>query len=192
MALTDQIFELFHSRGHDAYFGEDVSQLEHALQAAALAQQSNASPALIVAALLHDIGHMIHGLPEDIASEGVDGLHEAAGANWLAKYFSPEVTEPIRLHVDAKRYLCYADPSYRAQLSPSSIQSLALQGGPCSAGEARAFESTPFFADAVSLRRWDDAAKIPGLAVPSLDHYRTLLDTLSERPTAHNLRPRTL
>ena len=176
MNIAEQIFELFKTRGHDAYFGEGVSQQEHALQAAWMAEQSKATPALVVAALLHDIGHLIHGLPEDIADQGVDGYHEAAGADWLGSYFGPEVTEPIRLHVDAKRYLCYSDATYRALLSPSSEQSLALQGGPCTPDQARILESNPFFEGAVMLRRWDDAAKIPGLKVPELDHYGSLIN----------------
>jgi [1-hydroxy-2-(trimethylamino)ethyl]phosphonate dioxygenase len=179
MHITNQIFELFRTRGHDAYFGEGVSQQEHALQAAALAEQSKASPALVVAALLHDIGHLIHGLPEDIAGKGVDGYHEAAGADWLDGYFGPEVTEPIRLHVDAKRYLCYSDPGYSARLSSASIESLALQGGPCTVPEARAFEANPYFEAAILLRQWDDAAKVPGLGVPNVEHYRNLIQLLT-------------
>jgi len=178
MNVTDQIFELFRLRGSDAYLGEDVSQSEHALQAAWLAEQSGASPALIVAALFHDIGHLIHGLPEDIADQGIDGFHEAAGADWLLEYFAPEVTEPIRLHVEAKRYLCYADAGYRALLSPASLRSLALQGGPCTAEEARALQANPFLQDAISIRRWDDAAKVPGLQVPSFDHYRAVIESV--------------
>jgi [1-hydroxy-2-(trimethylamino)ethyl]phosphonate dioxygenase len=178
MNITEQILELFESRGHDAYFGEGVSQQEHALQTAALAEQSNAPAPLIVAALLHDIGHLIHGLPENIAAQGVDGYHETAGANWLGRNFGPEVTEPIRLHVDAKRYLCYSDATYQALLSPASQESLALQGGPYTPEEARTFESNPFFEGAVRLRRWDDTAKVPGLAVPELDHYNNLIQSL--------------
>jgi [1-hydroxy-2-(trimethylamino)ethyl]phosphonate dioxygenase len=178
MNVTNTIFELFEKRGHDAYFGEGVSQQEHALQAASLAENSDARPALVVAALLHDIGYLIHGLPEDIADQGVDGYHEAAGAAWLGTHFGPEVTEPIRLHVDAKRYLCATDPAYRALLSPSSQQSLELQGGPASPAEARALEANPFFSGAVLLRRWDDAAKIPGLIVPGFEHYRILIDSV--------------
>jgi [1-hydroxy-2-(trimethylamino)ethyl]phosphonate dioxygenase len=177
MTVTDEIFELFKKRGNDAYFGEDVSQEEHALQAAWLAEKSQAPPALVVAALLHDVGHLIHGLPEDIADQGIDGLHQAAGAAWLAKHFGPEVTEPVRLHVDAKRYLCHADATYRALLSASSQQSLALQGGPCSEEEAKTLAANPYFKGAVMLRRWDDAAKVPGLEVPKLDHYRKLIDS---------------
>jgi len=177
--IADRIFQLFQTRGAEAYFGEGVSQLEHALQAAYFAEQANASPALVLAALLHDIGHLIHGLPEDIADQGIDGHHEAAGAAWLSEYYPPEVTEPIRLHVDAKRYLCFADANYRAQLSLSSIQSLALQGGPYTAAEARRFEANPFFQAAVSLRRWDEAAKVPALPVPPLNHYRDLTISLA-------------
>jgi phosphonate degradation associated HDIG domain protein len=177
MNVADQIFELFEARGSNAYFGEKLSQLEHALQTAWLAERARSSQALIVAALLHDIGHLIHSLPEDIADQGIDGLHEALGADWLAKYFGPEVTEPVRLHVEAKRYLCFAEASYRALLSTSSLQSLALQGGPCTASEARALETNPFLCDAISIRRWDDAAKTAGLMVPSLDHYRAVIES---------------
>jgi len=108
----------------------------------------------------------------------VDGYHEAAGAAWLGAHFGPEVTEPIRLHVDAKRYLCATDPAYQAMLSPSSIQSLALQGGPAKPEEVQALEANPFFAGAVLLRRWDDAAKVPGLAVPDFEHYRRVINAL--------------
>jgi phosphonate degradation associated HDIG domain protein len=178
MNVSSEIFELFQTRGQEAYFGEGVSQREHALQAAWMAENSKARPALVVAALLHDIGHLIHGLPEDIADQGVDGYHEAAGAGWLGTHFGPEVTEPIRLHVDAKRYLCATDPAYRAMLSPTSVQSLALQGGPMDAAEARSWEANPFFAEAVMLRRWDDAAKVPGLRVPDFKHYTNLINSL--------------
>jgi len=179
MNVTGEIFELFHTRGQSAYFGEGVSQIEHALQAAWLAKRSKPAHALIVAALLHDIGHLIHGLPENIADQGIDGSHETAGGAWLARHFGPAVTEPIRLHVNAKRYLCYSDASYGARLSLASQQSLALQGGPCTPEEAHELEMNPFFRDALSLRRWDDAAKIPGLVVPSLDHYRYLIENLA-------------
>ena len=179
MNATAQIIKLFQTRGHDAYFGEGVSQLEHALQCAWFAERSGASPPLVVSALLHDIGHLIHGLPEDIADQGIDGFHETAGANWLATYFGPAVTEPIRLHVAAKRYLCCVDATYRARLSNTSLQSLALQGGPLTADSARVFEANPFFRDALSLRRWDDIAKVPGLAVNGLDHYRDLVESLA-------------
>ncbi len=175
MDVIQEIFRIFAERGESAYFGEPVSQQEHALQAAVMARQSGASNALCVAALLHDMGHLIHGESETIADEGIDARHEAAGQAWLSKWFGPEVTEPVRLHVDAKRYLCRVEPEYLAQLSPASVQSLALQGGPFSLAEAEKFESNAVFAGAVELRRWDDAAKIPGMKTSPLEDYRDAL-----------------
>jgi phosphonate degradation associated HDIG domain protein len=175
MNIVDEICDLFATKGHAAYVGEPVSQLEHALQAAHHAEQASASDALVVAALLHDIGHLIHKLPEDAADHGVDTRHEQLGQAWLARYFGPEVTEPIRLHVPAKRYLCATDAEYLGQLSPASVQSLRLQGGPLSSGELHEFEQNPHYREAVALRRWDDLAKVPGMRVAGLDHYRARL-----------------
>lgn len=165
-------------RGGGAYFGEAVSQLEHALQAAWFATRANSAPALVAAALLHDIGHLLHGLPENVADQGVDTRHEEAGYAWLLSRFGPAVADPVRLHVAAKRYLCHVDPDYYARLSPASVQSLTLQGGSFSEEEAHEFERLAWYRDAVQLRRWDDAAKRPGFAVPSLDEYCALLDAL--------------
>jgi phosphonate degradation associated HDIG domain protein len=176
MTVVDEIVRLFENHGKAAYLGEPVSQEEHALQAAFLAEQERAPNHLIAAALLHDIGHLIHGLPEDIADRGIDGRHEVAGEAFLRKAFGPDVSEPVRLHVDAKRYLCSSDPHYLSQLSPASVQSLRLQGGPFSPAESAAFEKNPHAADAVRLRRWDDEAKIPGLDVPGVEHYRPVLE----------------
>jgi [1-hydroxy-2-(trimethylamino)ethyl]phosphonate dioxygenase len=173
--IVDEVCELFATKGHAAYVGEPVSQLEHALQAAYFAEQESASDALVVAALLHDIGHLVHKLPEDAADHGIDTRHEQLGQAWLGRYCGPEVTEPIRLHVPAKRYLCATDPEYLAQLSPASVQSLGLQGGPFTPAELSEFESNPFYREAVTLRRWDDLAKVPNLPVPDLDHYRPKL-----------------
>jgi gamma-butyrobetaine dioxygenase len=170
-------------RGGDAYFGEPVSQLEHATQAAWFASQATSPPALVAAALLHDIGHLLHDRGENVADAGIDTCHEEAGYAWLLARFGPAVAEPVRLHVAAKRYLCAVDPAYFALLSPASVQSLALQGGPFTEEQAREFERRPWYREAVQLRRWDDAAKQPGLAVPLLEEYRTLLDTL---PAAGN------
>ena len=160
----------FARRGRDHY-GEGVSQQEHALQAAWQAEREGASPALIVAALLHDIGHLLHDLPEDIADQDVDTEHESLGSAWLSQYFGPEVSEPVRLHVAAKRYLCAAEPGYLDQLSAASQQSLALQGGPLDAAAAAAFRAAPGAEAAIRLRRWDDEAKIVGLATPDLAHF---------------------
>jgi phosphonate degradation associated HDIG domain protein len=182
MTVIDEIVRLFETHGKSAYLGEPVSQEEHALQAAHLAEQEGAPPHLIAAALLHDIGHLVHGLPEDIADHGIDGRHEVAAEAFLRKAFGPAVSEPVRLHVDAKRYLCSADPLYLAQLSPASVQSLHLQGGPFSPEESTAFEENPHARDAVRLRRWDDEAKIPGLAVPPVEHYRPILEAVADHP----------
>jgi phosphonate degradation associated HDIG domain protein len=176
MKIVDEVCELFTTKGHAAYVGEPVSQLEHALQSAYHAEREGATDALVVAALLHDIGHLVHKLPEDAADHGIDTRHEHLGQAWLRRYCGPEVTEPIRLHVPAKRYLCATDPSYLAQLSPASQQSLALQGGPFTSDEVAEFEENPHFKQAVSLRRWDDLAKVPGMQVPPFDHYRPQLE----------------
>jgi [1-hydroxy-2-(trimethylamino)ethyl]phosphonate dioxygenase len=177
--IVDEIIELFARRGDDAYFGEPVSQLEHALQTAFQAEQEGAPDDLIAAALLHDTGHLIHKLPEDIADRGVDGRHEYIGAKWLARYFPPSVTEPIRLHVAAKRYLCAVDAEYKRRLSPASIQSLALQGGPMSADEIREFEASAYAREAAWLRQWDDLAKVVELKTPELSQYQSLLERLA-------------
>jgi phosphonate degradation associated HDIG domain protein len=177
-AVADAIVALLRDHGDAAYFGEPVSQRAHALQCAALAAREGAAPSLVGAALLHDIGHLLHGLGESIADEGVDARHEDAGHDWLTRHFSDDVTEPVRLHVDAKRYLCAVDPAYAAALSPASQQSLALQGGPFTKSQVLAFADLPFAAEATRLRRWDDAAKIDGLDVPDVEHYRALLTSL--------------
>ena len=173
-SIIDQIFATFHVHG-DRDYGESVSVIDHSLQAASAAEQDGASPTLVAAAVLHDYGHLIHDLPEDIAAQGIDSLHEQLGAAFLAAYFGAAVVEPVRLHVAAKRYLCAVDPSYLAELSPASAQSLRLQGGPFDAAEIVAFEAEPHFFDVVRLRRYDDIAKKPGAWTPDLEHYRGAL-----------------
>ena len=174
MNPTDQIRDLFSERGHLAY-GEGVSELQHALQAASLAQKDNAPNSLIVAALLHDIGHLLHGLSEDVAEQGIDGHHERIGEKWLEKYFGPEVSQPVRLHVAAKRYQSTVNPGYLAQLSPASVKSFILQGDKMNEDEISAFEKNPFFKEALQLRTWDDHAKDPEMKTPLLEHYLPLV-----------------
>jgi phosphonate degradation associated HDIG domain protein len=176
VSAIEIILALFEERGSAAYVGEAVSQREHALQAAWAAERDGASPALIAAALLHDVGHLLHDLPEDCALDGIDSRHEERGRAWLAAHFGPAVTEPIRLHVAAKRYLCATNAAYRDALSPASVRSLQLQGGAFTPEEAAEFIRQPFAAEAVALRRWDDAAKVPGLSVPGLGHFRPRLE----------------
>jgi len=174
--LLDRLDRLFADRGGAEYHGEAVSQLEHAMQSAALAEAAGSPSAWVAAALLHDVGHMIHGHGEGCAERGIDDRHEELGVRFLAKAFGPEVTEPIRLHVAAKRYLCAAEPDYFGRLSAASVRSLELQGGPMSAGEVEQFEANPHHAAAVAVRRWDDAAKVPGLPTPPFAHFRKDLE----------------
>jgi [1-hydroxy-2-(trimethylamino)ethyl]phosphonate dioxygenase len=181
MKVVEEIMDLFAKKGAAAYHGEDVSQEEHALQAAELAEREGAPDRMVVAALLHDIGHLLDGQDEDLALRGVDGRHEEAGCVWLARHFGPEVTEPIRLHVDAKRYLCAVNPSYFDGLSPASQLSLKLQGGPMTPEERAEFEGNAYHRDAVRLRHWDDTAKVPGLPVPGPSHYRDRLEAVMSR-----------
>ena len=171
--IIDKVLRLFSERGDSSYGGEAVTQREHALQAAHFARQSGATSALVVAALLHDIGHLLHHLPDDAPDHGVDDRHEQLGATWLSHWFGPQVSEPVRLHVAAKRYLCAAELEYSRQLSGPSLISLQLQGGPMSAEEMDMFRASSYFAGAVSLRRWDEAAKVPEMRVAAIEEYVT-------------------
>jgi len=172
---------LFERLGHRAYSGEPVTQLEHALQSAALAQADGAAEPLVAAALLHDIGHLVNDLGESPSERGIDDLHQFHGAKCLRPLFDRDVTEPIRLHVQAKRFLCAVRPGYLEVLSPDSQRSLRLQGGVYSAAQAEAFGQTAFAADAVRLRLWDDTAKVAGLATPALSNYLPLLARCARR-----------
>ncbi len=169
--LRQELLEIFVGRATKRYGLSEINQLQHALQAAALAESDGAAPATVLASLLHDVGHMIHGLGEDPASRGVDDVHEELGAAWLAKRFGPEVSEPVRLHVAAKRYLCTVESDYFGKLSPDSVRSLGLQGGPMSADEVEEFRRIPLYAEAVRLRRFDEAAKDPRATTPDFDHF---------------------
>ncbi len=177
MSVADEVVALYEARGAGAYFGERVSMTEHGLQAAWFAQNEGAPEPLIIAALLHDIGHLLEVVPDDLADWTSDARHEEVGARWLAARFGPEVSEPVRLHVPAKRYLCATDPDYLRQLSSASVHTLKLQGGPMSVEETRAFEREPHYREAVRVRRWDDQGKVAGLRTPPLAAYLPMLDT---------------
>ncbi len=181
MNVTDEILAIFHERGASAYFGESVSMTEHALQAAYFAQMAGAPAALVVAALLHDIGHLIDDVPGDIAAWTLDAHHERVGSRWLAKRFPADVSEPVRLHVPAKRYLLATDAEYFAKLSPASVITLKLQGGPMAEHEVARFETERFHREAVCVRQWDDQGKVTGLKTPGLGDYSTLIEGLSGR-----------
>jgi len=169
-AILNEIEAIFTANGDNRY-SEAVTQREHALQAARQAEGAGSASPLITAALLHDIGHMLHKFGPEPAAQGIDDKHEDIGAGWLAKRFGPAVSEPVRLHVDAKRYLCAVEPDYFDALSPASVRSLELQGGLMLAEELEAFENGPDFSAAVALRRWDEGAKISGAHTPDFAYY---------------------
>lgn len=173
--IADAIMRLFEHRGSSRY-DEVVTQTEHAAQTAGHAMAAGADRAAIAAAFLHDIGHLLMG--EDEGNDDVfktDRHHEEVGARFLANWFGPDVTGPVRLHVPAKRYLCAIDPAYHAGLSAGSVRSLELQGGPMTTEETESFASDSNAASAVDLRRWDDLGKDPGAPAPSMESLRTLL-----------------
>jgi phosphonate degradation associated HDIG domain protein len=178
MSLTlNEVVDLLQRRGHQQYGMEAISQLEHALQCADMAEQAGETPETIVAALLHDMGHLLaaerDGQSEHDTSK--DDLHQYIALPFLRTLFPDAVLEPIRLHVDAKRYLCLMDSGYWAELSPASKHSLEQQGGVFSEQQAEVFMQQNFAAEAVRLRRYDDLAKVPAKVVPHLSHYAVYL-----------------
>jgi phosphonate degradation associated HDIG domain protein len=178
--VIDDLLALLESPAARRAYDERVSQVAHALQCADLATAAGAGDALVAAALLHDVGHLLDTGTAHVGTEA-DDRHEATGARHLRERFGPEVTAPIALHVAAKRYLCATDPAYLAALSDGSRHSLALQGGPMTADEVTAFEARPHWEAAVRLRRWDDQAKVPGLATSAVADHRPLLERLARR-----------
>jgi phosphonate degradation associated HDIG domain protein len=181
MSIATETLALFARRGADTYFGERVSISEHMRQAAHFAQQEDAPAALVLAALLHDIGHLLEDVPDSLSDWTTDAHHEEVGSRWLAERFASEVADPVRLHVAAKRYLCATEPAYFARLSEASVHTLSLQGGPMSTDEVAAFERQRFFREAIRVRRWDDQGKVVGLATPPLDHHRSLIEAQARR-----------
>jgi phosphonate degradation associated HDIG domain protein len=175
MALAfDDITMLFERHGGTQYSGEPVTQTEHALQSAWFAEQAGADDELITAALLHDLGHLLHDHGETPTERGIDDLHQYSALPFLRGVFPDRVLDAIRWHVDAKRYLCATRPEYQAALSADSQRSLVLQGGVFSPDEAAAFIARPHAEDAVRLRLWDDQAKVDGLQTPDLPYYLSI------------------
>jgi phosphonate degradation associated HDIG domain protein len=175
------LVEIFERRGAMEYLGESVTMAEHMLQAAEFAERDQASDELVAAALLHDVGHFMSEFGAYSPDDTEDRHHDEAGARVLASFFPPLVTECVRMHVAAKRYLCATDAGYLAKLSKASGHSLALQGGPMSAEEILSFENSPHFRDAVRVRLWDEAGKIVGLKTRSIREYMPLLQRVVDR-----------
>ncbi len=176
---VERLFTRLAERGSGSYGLSDVSQLEHALQSATLAEAQGGDDALVIAALLRDIGHLVTDTDEALAERGIDDRHEVAGARTLDLVFGPSVADPVRLHVAAKRYLCTVEPDYFDLLSADPVRSLELQGGLMDEAERTAFEAEPGHRAAIKLRRIDDAAKVPGMETPVLQDYRDMADGLA-------------
>ena len=169
MTGVKAIAELFAGPGARDYLGETITIGVHMRQAGALAEVAGAAAPLVAAALLHDVGHL---------RNETDDRHGEAGARWLSQWFGEAVTEPVRLHVAAKRFLCATEPGYFGLLSQESVRTLVLQGGPMTPEQAAAFEALPFARDAVAVRRWDDQAKDPAVTPPGFAHFEPLLNSL--------------
>lgn len=178
------IADIFERRGAESYLGEDVTMSEHMLQGAKLAEDAKARDELVAAALLHDIGHYTNEFGDDYIDQGIDNLHDEAGARVLEGFFPPVVIACVRLHVAAKRYLCATDPGYFSKLSPASVATLKLQGGPMTAAEVAEFRSDPYFSEAVQVRLWDEGGKVRGMATPPFDYYAPLLQRVIDRHSA--------
>jgi phosphonate degradation associated HDIG domain protein len=177
-SIREDLLEIYARRATKRYGLADVTQLQHALQAAANAEAAGENPALIVASLLHDVGHMIHDLGEDFLERGVDDTHEERGAHWLAQRFGPDVSEPVRLHVPAKRYLCTVEDHFE-RLASDSRRSLELQGGAMTPREVEAFRREPHAEAAIRLRRYCDAAKTPTAKTPPFEHFLSYAESLA-------------
>jgi len=180
-ATIKDVTDLLEREGGARYGREAVSQLEHALQCAELALRAGARPSLIVASLLHDVGHLSDPEAETADEEGRDVRHEATGASWLGGLFGDDVLVPIRLHVAAKRYLTAVEETYMAALSPQSVRSLELQGGPFTEIEAERYIAAPHAKEAILLRRWDDEAKVAEKITPGLDHFVPYLEACARK-----------
>lgn len=171
--VVDEIRAIFLSQGDEQYYGEPVSQFEHAAQSAILAQKSGFDEDVQIAAFLHDIGHLLPaGSEEELMANYGRKDHEGVAADWLRdRGFSEKIAVLVENHVNAKRYLCYANPSYYNNLSEASKQTLEFQGGKMEQEEAETFEQNPYFDVIIRMRRWDEAAKVEHQQLPDLDYF---------------------
>ena len=178
MNAVDEIFGILTAKGDRNYDdGESVTQLQHALQCAAQAEHAGAGTAMITAALLHDIGHLINADARAAIKRKEDAYHENSGAAFLAQWFDEDVCAPVRHHVPAKRYLTATEADYFGRLSQGSVRSLEVQGGPFDAEAAVAFIKQPHAEDGVQLRRWDEEAKDVNAVTPPLEHFRGYVES---------------
>jgi [1-hydroxy-2-(trimethylamino)ethyl]phosphonate dioxygenase len=183
-SIVPFIADIFERRGAESYLGEPVTMAQHMLQGAWLAEQEGASDELVAAALLHDIGHYTSEFGTYSPEDTHDKHHDDAGAEVLAPFFPPVVTECVRLHVAAKRYLCATDPTYFAKLSPASVHTLSLQGGPMSPEEVAEFQRNPFHREAVRVRIWDEGGKVPDMKTRAFRDYEPLLQRVVDSALA--------
>ena len=179
--IVDFIGDIFSRRGADSYLGEAVTMSEHMLQGAQLAEQAGASDEVVAAILLHDIGHYTSEFPEDSLEKGINNYHDEAGAAVLQAWFPSLVTDCVKYHVAAKRYLCAVDPDYFGKLSDASVHTLKLQGGPMSEEEVRDFEKLPYRKEIVQVRLWDDEGKVAGVETPGFAYYAPLLQRVVDQ-----------
>ena len=177
-SIVDYIEDVFRRRGAESYLGEQVTMAQHMLQTAQCAEQAGADNSQIVAALLHDIGHYKNEIPETSLAKGINNFHEEAGANFLEDFFPLPVVEPIRQHVAAKRYLCAVKSDYLERLSPASVHTLNLQGGPMNKEEVIEFEKNDYLEQCIQLRYWDEEGKDPEREHPPFSYYRALIESL--------------
>ena len=185
--IIDFIGDIFERRGAESYLGEQVTMSEHMLQGAQLAEQAGADDEVIAGALLHDIGHYTNEFPEDAQDRGIDNHHDEAGARVLEEFFPAIVTDCVRHHVAAKRYLCATDPDYFAKLSDASVLTLKLQGGPMDEDEVAGFAKNPNLDAILQVRIWDDRGKVPGHATPPFSHYAPMLQRVVDRHLANGM-----
>jgi [1-hydroxy-2-(trimethylamino)ethyl]phosphonate dioxygenase len=181
--------DIFARRGAEEYLGEPVSMAEHMLQGAWFAEQAGASDELVAAVLLHDVGHFTSEFCAYAPDDTEDKHHDDAGAEVLEPFFPPLITECVRLHVAAKRFLCATDPGYYAKLSKASAHTLSLQGGPMNEDEVAEFRANPYFREAVRVRLWDEAGKVAGMRTRSFAEYGPLLQRVVDRHAAGKAQP---